>query len=78
MAELGGGHLLALEIKASAAPGAADARHLVWLRDRLEDRFARGAIFHTGAQVYDLEERIVAIPSLRCGLKPDPTRRVAD
>jgi predicted AAA+ superfamily ATPase len=68
VAELGGGRLLAFEIKASAAPDRKDACHLVWLRDRLGDRFTRGAVLHTGIQVYELDERIVAVPI--CALWP--------
>ena len=62
MAELGGGTVLAFEIKASAAPRIQDARHLVWLRDRLEERFTRGAVLHTGTRIYELGERILALP----------------
>jgi predicted AAA+ superfamily ATPase len=62
VAELGGGRVLAFEIKASAAPTRTDARHLLWLRDQLGDRFVRGAILHTGVDVYMLEERIEAVP----------------
>jgi predicted AAA+ superfamily ATPase len=62
MAELGGGNLLALEIKAAAAPGRQDVRHLVWLRDRLGDRFLRGAVLHTGIRVYELDDRVIALP----------------
>ena len=62
MAEVGGGSVLAFEVKASAAPVRHDARHLVWLRDRLGDRFTRGTVFHTGIRVYELEDRIVALP----------------
>jgi predicted AAA+ superfamily ATPase len=62
MAELGGGTVLAFEIKASASPGVQDARHLVWLRDRLGDRFIRGAVLHTGIRIYELDDRIVALP----------------
>ena len=62
LAELGGGTVLAFEIKASASPGIRDARHLVWLRDRLGDRFTRGAVLHTGIRIYELDDRIVALP----------------
>jgi uncharacterized protein len=62
MAELGGGRVLAFEIKASAAPGRQHARHLIWLRDRIGDRFARGAVLHTGIQTYELDDRILALP----------------
>jgi len=62
LAELAGGRLVAFEIKASAAPDHQDARHLRWLRDRLGERFIRGAVLHTGIQSYELDERIVALP----------------
>jgi predicted AAA+ superfamily ATPase len=62
LAELGGGGVLAFEVKASAAPRAQDARHLVWLRDQLGDRFIRGAVLHSGTRVYELGERILALP----------------
>ena len=61
--ELPGGKLIALEIKASAAPADNDARHLRWLRDRLPDRFAVGAILHTGPDAFRLDHDIVAIPN---------------
>ena len=62
IAELGGGRVMAFEIKASAAPRRNDARHLVWLRDQLGDRFVRGAVLHTGTQAYELDSRIEAVP----------------
>lgn len=62
VAELGGGGLLAFEVKAHAAPGARAAQHLTWLRDRLGDRFLHGVVFHTGPAVYALGERITAVP----------------
>lgn len=45
---LGGGRVIVLEIKATAAPTSRDAKHLVWLRDQLGERFVRGVVFHTG------------------------------
>jgi predicted AAA+ superfamily ATPase len=62
IAELGGGDVLAFDIKADAAPRAEAARHLVWLRDRIGSRFVHGVVFHTGPSVYELEERITAVP----------------
>jgi predicted AAA+ superfamily ATPase len=62
MTELGGGSVLAFEVKASAAPSRQDARHLTWLRDRLGDRFTRGAVLHTGIRIYEIDDRIVALP----------------
>lgn len=62
VAELGGQNLLAFEVKADSAPGADAARHLVWLRDRLGERFVHGTVFHTGPAVYGLSDRISAVP----------------
>jgi predicted AAA+ superfamily ATPase len=62
VAELGGGRVLALEIKATAAPRADDARHLRWLREHLDDRFVAGVVLHTGPSAFELDERIAALP----------------
>lgn len=62
VAELGGDRLIAIEIKAGAAPKAEDSRHLAWLRDELGDRFVAGVLLHTGPRIYRLGERIVAAP----------------
>ena len=62
MAELAGGRVIAIEVKASAAPRADAARHLEWLRDELGDRFVGGVVLHTGPRVYRLAERITAAP----------------
>jgi uncharacterized protein len=51
-----------VEVKADAAPGRGDARHLLWLRDQLGDRFEAGVVLHTGPRTYQLEERIHAAP----------------
>ena len=56
------GKLVAIEIKAHAAPDLAMARHLVWLRETLPDRFALGVLFHTGQRPFVLAERIWALP----------------
>ncbi len=62
VAELGGGRVIGVEVKADAAPGRRAARHLAWLRDRLGDRFAAGVVLHTGPRVFTLDDRIVAAP----------------
>jgi predicted AAA+ superfamily ATPase len=62
IAELSGDRILAIEIKASAAPTEADARHLCWLRSQLGDRFLAGAVLHTGPGLFQLPDRIAAIP----------------
>jgi len=60
--EFGGGRVAGVEIKATASPGAHDARHLAWLRDHLGDRFIMGVVLHTGPANFELGERIVAAP----------------
>lgn len=62
IAELSAGNLVAIEIKSSAAPKRADARHLEWLRDQLGERFLAGAVLHTGPRPFRLSERIFALP----------------
>jgi predicted AAA+ superfamily ATPase len=54
--------VVGLEIKATAAPGAEDAKHLVWLRDRLGGRFAAGIVLHTGPATFTLADKITAAP----------------
>lgn len=62
IAELTGGEVIAIEIKAAAAPSRDDARHLVWLRELLGPRFLAGAVLHTGPRPFVLSERIFALP----------------
>lgn len=62
LAEVRGGRVVGCEVKATAAPTASDARHLVWLREHLGDRFVSGVVLHTGPSVYTLGERILAVP----------------
>ena len=62
VAEQSAGRVVGIEVKASAAPRIEDARHLIWLRDRLGDRFVAGVVLHTGPRVYRLGERILAVP----------------
>lgn len=62
LAELGGGRVVGIEVKASSAPTSDDARHLAELRDRAGDAFVAGVVLHTGPRAYSLSERIVAAP----------------
>jgi len=62
LVELGGGRVIAIEVKADAGPGRDAARHLAWLRDELGDRFVAGLVLHTGPRVYSLGPRITAAP----------------
>ena len=54
--------LVGMEVKATAAPGPADARHLAGLRDRYPDAFVAGVVLHTGPRAYGLGERLAAVP----------------
>lgn len=62
IAELGGGRIAGIKIKAAASVSRSDARHLEWLRDAMGDRFTGGAVLHTGRDTFDLADRIVAAP----------------
>ncbi len=62
LAELGGHRVVAIEVKATAAPRRDDAAHLEWLRNRLGDRFVSGVVLHTGSAAFRLGERIAAVP----------------
>ena len=62
LAELAGGGLVGMEVKATASPGPADARHLAKLRDRYPDRFVAGVVLHTGPRTFALGERLLAAP----------------
>lgn len=60
--ETASGTLIGIEIKASSAVTAHDARHLAWLRDEAGDAFAAGLVLHTGPYVFPLGDRLVAAP----------------
>jgi hypothetical protein len=62
LAELGGGRLIGIELKADAAPTADSARHLAALRDRYPDTFIAGIVLHTGPRAYRLGDRLAAAP----------------
>jgi predicted AAA+ superfamily ATPase len=62
VAELAGERLIGIEIKATAAPRPADAKHLVWLQQELGDRFVTGLVLHTGPRSFQLADGIVAAP----------------
>lgn len=62
LVDLGGGRVIAIEVKAASAPTARDGRHLAWLRDELGDAFVRGILFHTGRQPFELGDRVWALP----------------
>ena len=54
--------VVGVEIKATASAASRDARHLIWVRDQLGDRFVAGIVLSTGHGIYPLAERITAVP----------------
>lgn len=62
VAELAGGDVVAIEIKATSAPTPSDARHIEWLREELGARFRAGAVLHTGPRAFQLSDHVVALP----------------
>lgn len=62
LAEFGVGRVVAIEVKATAAPNRGDAAHLEWMRDRLGERFLAGVVFHTGPSAFALTDQIAALP----------------
>ena len=62
VAELGGGRIIGIEVKSAASVTRSDARHLRWLSDQLGDRFVAGVVLHSGPDIFDLDDRIIAAP----------------
>jgi predicted AAA+ superfamily ATPase len=62
IAEVSATRVIAIEVKASSAPAPDAARHLVWLRDQLGNRFVRGVVLHTGPRAYEIDKGIMAAP----------------
>lgn len=60
--ELPNDQVIAIEVKAEAAPHSKSARHLKWLRDQIGEKFLGGIVFHTGPQIFELDRDIMAIP----------------
>jgi predicted AAA+ superfamily ATPase len=60
--ELSAHGVVGIEVKASAAPSRDDAKHLLWLRDELGERFAAGAVLHTGPGSFVIDDRVYAVP----------------
>jgi uncharacterized protein len=56
------GRVVAIEVKAGSTPDLSDARHLVWLRDKIGDQFVGGVVFHTGTRPFKLADKVQALP----------------
>lgn len=54
--------VVALEVKATAQPVPADARHLEWLAGALGERVRAAILVHTGPVAFALTPRVVAVP----------------
>lgn len=67
--------MIGIEVKADAAPDSSSARHLLWLRDELGDRFEAGIVLHTGPKVYELGASVVAAPICTLWAQPRPSER---
>lgn len=60
--DLGGEGVLAIEVKATSAPGPADARHLLWLQDELGERFRAGVVLCSTPRAFRLADNVWAAP----------------
>jgi predicted AAA+ superfamily ATPase len=56
------GQIAAVEVKAGSTADRAAVRNLTMLRDRLGDRFAAGAVPHTGPRATQLGDRLFSLP----------------
>ena len=60
------GNIVAIEIKATASPSANQLRHLLWLRDRLDQTepgaFKAGILLHCGTHAHKLGDRLYTAP----------------
>jgi uncharacterized protein len=56
------GRVICIEVKSATTINAADAKGLMFLRDRLGDRFQLGLVLHTGPLTAQLSDRIWATP----------------
>lgn len=54
--------VVGIEAKASGSPMTADFKHLIKLREKLDDRFRLGVVFHTGPEAVPFGDRLLALP----------------
>lgn len=60
--EYDGGRVFGVEIKATSTPRARDARHLFWLAEAVGSQFVGGVVFHTGPDMFELGQGVLAMP----------------
>lgn len=56
------GRVVGIECKASATLGGDDFRWLIWLRDKLPNRFVAGVVLYTGDATHVWGDRLVGLP----------------
>lgn len=56
------GRMTAIEVKATTSVKDNDFRHLIWLRDKMGDRFTGGIVFHLGPYALSFGDRLLAVP----------------
>ncbi|PZF79612.1 ATP-binding protein [Jiangella anatolica] len=56
------GRIVAVEVKASASPGAAAVKGLRWLRERLGDRLHAGILLHLGHEAASRGDGVYTVP----------------
>jgi len=62
VAELSGGGVVAVEVKAATSFQASQFRHLRTIRDELGDRFLAGLVLNTGRSGYRFADRLYGLP----------------
>jgi uncharacterized protein len=62
LAERADGAVVAIEVKATSAPTIADAKHLIWLKERIGDKFVQGIVFHSGPHPFHHPSGISFMP----------------
>jgi len=62
-----GDQVVAIEVKLTRAADDHDVRHLLWLRERLGDRFADGIVVTTGTHAYRRSDGIGVVPAALLG-----------